>query len=149
VVPAVLVEPLSALLARTTPRGRAADQLALAEFMHSGQFSLHLRRMRRLYRQRRDALVAALEQQLGDVADVYGGSAGMHLALRLHNPRADDAAMSRALLAQGMVAPALSEQAIGNRVQPWRGFLLGYAQVPVEQMPALVARLAAAVRRFS
>jgi GntR family transcriptional regulator / MocR family aminotransferase len=149
VVPAALVEPLSALLARTTPRGRAADQLALAEFMHSGQFSLHLRRMRRLYRQRRDALVAALEQQLGDVADVYGGSAGMHLALRLRNPQADDATMSRALLAQGTVAPALSEQGIGNRVQPWRGFLLGYAQVPVEQMPALVARLAAAVRRFS
>nr|WP_315494414.1 PLP-dependent aminotransferase family protein [uncultured Rhodoferax sp.] len=148
VVPAALVEPLSAMLARTTPRGRAADQLALAEFMHSGQFSLHLRRMRRLYRQRRDALVAALEQQLGDVSDVYGGSAGMHLALRLRNPRADDAAMSRDLQARGIVAPALSEQAIGTRVQPWRGFLLGYAQVPVEQMPGLVKQLAEVVRRF-
>ena len=148
VVPAALVTPLSAMLARTTPRGRAADQLALAEFMHSGQFSLHLRRMRRLYRQRRDALVTALEQELGDVADVYGGSAGMHLALRLRNPRADDAAMSRALQAQGIVAPALSEQAMGQRVQPWRGFLLGYAQVPVEQMPGLVKQLATAVRRF-
>lgn len=148
VVPAALVEPLSAMLARTTPRGRAADQLALAEFMQSGQFSVHLRRMRRLYRQRRDALVAALNSQLGDLADVYGGSAGMHLALRLHNPRADDAQMSRALQAKGIVAPALSEQAIGNRVQPWRGFLLGYAQVPVEQMPALVKGLDAVVRRY-
>ncbi len=145
VVPAALVAPLSAMLARTAPRGRAADQLALAEFMHSGQFSLHLRRMRRLYRQRRDALVAALEAQLGDVADVYGGSAGMHLALRLRNPQADDAAMSRQLFAQGIVAPALSEQAVGQRVQPWRGFLLGYAQVPVEQMQGLVQRLAAVV----
>ncbi|AOW12534.1 DNA-binding protein [Hydrogenophaga crassostreae] len=148
VVPAALMSPLSALLARTTPRGRAADQLALAEFMQSGQFSVHLRRMRRLYRQRRDALVAALERQLGDVADVYGGSAGMHLALRLRNPRADDAGISRALQARGIVAPALSEQAIGKRVQPWRGLLLGYAQVPVEQMPALVKGLDAVVRRW-
>jgi GntR family transcriptional regulator/MocR family aminotransferase len=146
VVPAALVEPLSALLSRTAPRGRAADQLALAGFMQSGQFSLHLRRMRRLYRQRRDALVAALEQQLGHVADVYGGSAGMHLALRLRNPEADDAAMSKQLLSLGVVAPALSPQAVGQRVQPWRGFLLGYAQVPVEQMPALVGQLAKVVR---
>ena len=71
----------------------------------------------------------------------------MHLALRLRNPRADDAAISRALQAQGIVAPALSAQAIGQRVQPWRGFLLGYAQVPVEQMPGLVKQLATAVRR--
>lgn len=145
VVPAALVAPLGAMLSRTAPRGRAADQLALAEFMHSGQFSLHLRRMRRLYRQRRDALVTELEQQLGDVADVYGGSAGIHLALRLRNPRADDAAMSLRLHTLGVVAPALSTQAVGPRVQPWRGFLLGYAQVPVEQMPALVRTLAQVV----
>jgi len=147
VVPQAWVAPLSAMLSRTAPRGRAAEQLALAEFMQSGQFSLHLRRMRRLYRQRRDALVSELERQLGDVAVVHGGSAGIHLALRLRDPHADDAAMSRQLRQEGIVAPALSTQAVGQRVQPWRGFLLGYAQVPVEQMPALVAMLARVVRQ--
>jgi GntR family transcriptional regulator / MocR family aminotransferase len=33
-------------------------------------------------------------------------------------------------------------------VQPWRGLLLGYAQVPAEQMPALVKGLDAVVRRW-
>ncbi len=146
VVPASLTEALTALLARAAPRGRTADQLALAEFMRSGHFSLHLRRMRRLYRQRRDALVAALEQQLGDVATVHGGSAGMHLALRLHDPKADDEAMSARLMQRGIVAPALSLHAVGTRHQPWRGFLLGYAQVPAESMEALVATLAAVLR---
>lgn len=148
VVPASLAPPVAALLARTSPRGRTADQQALADFMRSGQFSLHLRRMRRLYRQRRDALVAALRTQLGDVADVYGGSAGMHLALRLRDPDADDIAMSHALLAQGIVAPALSLHAVGTRSQPWRGFLLGYAQVPVEQIPASVRKLAQTVTQM-
>jgi GntR family transcriptional regulator/MocR family aminotransferase len=146
VVPAALAEPLQALLARTAPRGRTADQLALAEFMRSGQFSLHLRRMRRLYRQRRDALVAALTQQLGDVAEVFGGSAGMHLALRLRDVRRDDVQISAQLLAQGVVAPALSLHAVGQRAQPWRGLLLGYAQVPVEQMDKLVTQLALVIR---
>lgn len=146
VVPAALVAPLRQLLHGRSPRGRVAEQWALAEFMHSGQFSLHLRRMRRLYRQRRDALVAELTRQLGDVADVHGGSAGMHLALRLRDPHADDVSMSLWLRARGVVAPALSQHAIGQRTQPWRGFLLGYAQVPVEQMPERVQLLARAVR---
>ena len=53
------------------------------------------------------------------------------------------------LLAQGIVAPALSLHAIGTRHQPWRGFLLGYAQVPVEQIPGLVTKLADALRNRS
>ncbi|WP_114972867.1 PLP-dependent aminotransferase family protein [Rhodoferax ferrireducens] len=149
VVPAALVAPLAALLARSAPRGRTADQLALAEFMQRGHFSLHLRRMRRLYRQRRDALVAALEQHLGDVADVYGGSAGMHLALRLRDASTDDVRLSTRLLGLGIVAPALSLHAVGTRIQPWRGFLLGYAQVPVEAMEKLVKMLAAVVHNAS
>lgn len=147
VVPAALAPSLAEMLARVAPRGRTADQLALAEFIVSGQFSLHLRRMRRLYRQRRDALVAALAQHLGDVATVHGGSAGMHLALRLHDDGADDVALSERLLAQhGIMAPALSLHAVGLRAQPWRGFLLGYAQVPVEAMGPLVKKLAGVVR---
>ncbi|HEX5785940.1 MAG TPA: PLP-dependent aminotransferase family protein [Burkholderiaceae bacterium] len=152
VVPASLVAPLRELLSRSAPRGRVAEQWALAEFMHSGQFSLHLRRMRRLYRQRRDALVTELERQLGDmggVADVFGGSAGMHLALRLRDPQADDVAMSRWLRQHGLVAQALSEHAMGQRVQPWRGFVLGYAQVPAEQMANKVGLLAQAIQTFT
>ena len=146
VVPAALAPSLADFLLRAVPRGRTADQLALAEFIHGGQFSLHLRRMRRLYRQRRDALVAELELQLGGLATVYGGSAGMHLALRLHDETQDDVGMSARLLKIGILAPALSLHAVGSRAQPWRGFLLGYAQVPVDAMPLLVTRLANVIR---
>ncbi|MFY3386540.1 PLP-dependent aminotransferase family protein [Paracidovorax sp. MALMAid1276] len=147
VVPSALVPALALLLDRAAPRGRTAEQRALAEFIVSGQFALHLRRMRRLYRQRRDALVAALAQHLGGVASVHGGTAGMHLALRLHDGGVDDVALSARLMAQhGIMAPALSRHAVGLRAQPWRGFLLGYAQVPVEAMEPLVKKLADVVR---
>ena len=147
VVHQALAPALALLLDRAAPRGRTAEQRALAEFIVSGQFALHLRRMRRLYRQRRDALVAALSSHLGDVATVHGGTAGMHLALRLHDARADDVALSARLMARhGIMAPALSLHAVGLRVQPWRGFLLGYAQVPVEAMEPLVKKLASVVR---
>jgi len=52
--------------------------------------------------------VAALGEQLGDMATVHGGSGGMHLALRLHDGAADDVALSARLMAQhGIMAPAL------------------------------------------
>ncbi|MES2612815.1 MAG: PLP-dependent aminotransferase family protein [Pseudomonadota bacterium] len=147
VVPTALAPALALLLDRAAPRGRTAEQRALAEFIVSGQFALHLRRMRRLYRQRRDALVAALALHLGGVASVHGGTAGMHLALRLHDGAADDVALSARLMAQhGIMAPALSLHAVGLRAQPWRGFLLGYAQVPVDAMEPLVKKLAGVVR---
>jgi GntR family transcriptional regulator/MocR family aminotransferase len=144
VVPTSLMPNLQPLLAKANPRGRSADQLALAEYLQSGQFALHLRRMRRLYKQRRDALVEALERHLGHVGKVLGGSAGMHLVLRFDDRRLDDKAMSERAAARGVVAYSLSSHAIG-REHGWRGFVLGYAQVPSEQMERLVRLLAKSV----
>ena len=144
VVPAALAAPLAQMRAQSSARGRVAEQLALAEFLHSGQFALHLRRMRRLYRQRRDALVAALQQHLGAVASVHGGSAGMHLALRFELDQLDDAAISAQLRAHGIIAHALSSHAVAGGAD-WKGLMLGYAQVPAAQIDALVRQLAAVV----
>ena len=146
VVPRALAAPLGAYLAQSAHCGRTAEQLALAQFLRDGQFALHLRRMRRLYRQRREALVAALEQHLGDVGVVHGGSAGMHLAFQLNDARLSDIALSEAALKHGVVAPALSMHATGARANGWNGFVLGYAQVPAVQIDALVRTLATVVR---
>lgn len=142
VVPPWLAESFAQMRAQSSARGRVAEQLALAEFLRSGQFALHLRRMRRLYRQRRDALVAALERHLGSVATVHGGSAGMHLALRFTLPELDDHAISAQALEHGVVAEPLSGKDTQG-VSGWRGLMLGYAQVPAERMEGLVKQLAA------
>ena len=144
VAPPWLAEPLARMRAQSSARGRVAEQLALAEFLRSGQFALHLRRMRRLYRQRRDALVAALEKHLGSVATVHGGSAGMHLALRFTHTELDDEAISARALEHGIVAEALSGKDTQG-VSGWKGLMLGYAQVPAERMDGLVKQLAALV----
>ncbi|MFF4773943.1 PLP-dependent aminotransferase family protein [Microtetraspora fusca] len=58
------------------------DQYALARFMRTGGYDRHLRRMRREYRRRRDALVRALAEQLPELT-VHGISAGLHLYAEL------------------------------------------------------------------
>ncbi|MYM28894.1 aminotransferase class I/II-fold pyridoxal phosphate-dependent enzyme [Duganella sp. CY15W] len=144
VVPAVLAEAFAEMRAQSSARGRVAEQLALAEFLRSGQFVLHLRRMRRLYRQRRDALVAALELHLGSIATVHGGSAGMHLSLRFNDARIDDVKVTAQAERHGIAVNALSEHDTQGD-SGWKGLMLGYAQVPAEQMEGLVKQLAAIV----
>ncbi|MFZ6874101.1 PLP-dependent aminotransferase family protein [Undibacterium sp. Di27W] len=147
VVPAHLVAALGNFLAHTAPRGRAVDQLALAEFLSSGQFATHLRRMRRLYRQRRDALVTALEQRLGARALIQGASTGMHLSLLLPADL-DDKQVSDRAMADGIVAQALSSHAAehGRLADNGNGLILGYAQVPTEDMAQAVERLVRGMR---
>jgi GntR family transcriptional regulator/MocR family aminotransferase len=144
VVPAALAEPFAHMRAQSASRGRVAEQLALAEFLRSGQFLVHLRRMRRLYRQRRDALVAALEKHLGSVATVHGGSAGMHLSLRFNDERIDDVAIVTQALEHDIAVNALSTHDTQGD-SGWNGLMLGYAQVPAEQMEGLVKQLAALI----
>ena len=146
VVPANLVAPLRAVLARMAPHGRVADQLALADFLRSGQFGLHLRRMRRLYRGRRDALLAALQPILGPAISLHGASAGIHLSLRFHDAALVDSRIAAAALERGVVARALSRHAIGLSPQGWNGLLLGYSQVDAAAMAAPVAVLARLLR---
>jgi GntR family transcriptional regulator / MocR family aminotransferase len=143
VVPPGLAPQMALLRAQSAAAGRAAEQLALAEFITSGQFLLHLRRMRRLYRERRDALVAALARHLGRIATVHGASAGMHLSVRLPDWLPDEAIRLR-VREEGIVVNALSTHAVQGGTA-WNGLMLGYAQVPAEAMEGLVKRLAAVI----
>ena len=54
------------------------DQLALADFIERGELNRHLRRMRPIYRRRRDALLAAMARSLPGLEPV-GASAGLHV----------------------------------------------------------------------
>src|SRR3954470_5768159 len=58
------------------------DQAALARLIETGRFDRHLRRVRDSYRQRRDALVAAVDEHMKG-ASTTGLDAGHHALLRL------------------------------------------------------------------
>ncbi len=142
VVPASLVGPLRAVLARMAPHGRAADQLALADFLHGGQFGVHLRRMRRLYLGRRNLLLEALQGHAGSAINVHGSSAGMHLSLTFRDAALVDTRIAAAALQQGLVVRALSAHATGMRARGWNGLVLGYSQVREDDIDRHVRTLA-------
>jgi GntR family transcriptional regulator/MocR family aminotransferase len=146
IFPKNLVLAMRTLVAKASLRGRSAEQLCLAKFIRDGHFLVHLRRMRRLYKQRRDALVPLLMRHLGDLAKIQGDSAGMHLSLYFLDQDRDDTLISQRALEAGIVVPALSVHSLGKSRHSQSGLMLGYAQVPVEEMEALVQSLARIIR---
>ena len=60
----------------------ALGQLTLARFIDGGALARHLRRVRPVYRSRRDRLLAALNSHLPEIRP-SGEAAGLHLLLRL------------------------------------------------------------------
>jgi GntR family transcriptional regulator/MocR family aminotransferase len=67
---------------RNTPM---LEQAALADFLREGYLERHIRRMRRLYAGRREALLEALTRYFGSAATVLGDAAGMHAMVRIED----------------------------------------------------------------
>lgn len=55
------------------------EQRAIAQFMNSGQFERHLRRVRRVYGRKYDFLAGQLEERLGDLFEFVVTDAGLHI----------------------------------------------------------------------
>ncbi len=60
----------------------AMDQLTMAQLIEAGDFDRHVRRMRRTYRRRRDALIGAV-YDTASVTRIHGTEAGLHAVLEL------------------------------------------------------------------
>ena len=120
-------------------------QAVLADFIGEGHFDRHIRRMRLLCRERRGALVRALERELGSAARVVGDAAGMFLTAILPGS-CDDHAVGLRAGSLGVRALPLSECYVGRARR--RGLVLGYGGVGVAEIENGVARLSEAIRPF-
>ena len=143
VVPEALVPAFEAASTTLARPGQGIEQAALADFIRRGHYTAHLRRMRRIYTARQQALRAALAADPGPEAAVRGGPAGLHLVLHLPPALPDVDVVARAQ-ALGIVLRPLSAYVLPPHQA--NGLLLGYGTVPEAQMASLVRRLRLAMR---
>jgi GntR family transcriptional regulator/MocR family aminotransferase len=116
-------------------------QLALAELIEDGLVARHIRRMQRVYRARRDRLIAALERELGDRIDILPASAGLHVTALFE--RADTAVIARAARKLD-VAVASLDGYYQRRARS--GLSLGYGLIPETKIDEGIRRLASACK---
>lgn len=86
VLPPALVEPFVRAKWHADRQTAYLEQTALADFIRDGHLEQHVRRMRRIYKGRREALLAALHRHFADRVTVLGDAAGMHVVVRFDAP---------------------------------------------------------------
>jgi GntR family transcriptional regulator/MocR family aminotransferase len=138
VLPAHLTEPMAAAKIAADRGSAALEQMALADFVTRGEFDRHLRRMRPVYRRRRDVLLAALARHLPRL-EPDGVSAGLHLVTWLP-PHLDEAAVVAAARRAGVGLDAVGPYRISNPGPG--GLIFGYATVSERAIAEGVATLA-------
>ncbi len=142
VLPRWLVEPVARARAASDRHPNWRDALAVARFIEAGELERHLARMRRLYHARRDALVAALREELSGIVTIGPAEAGIHLLAGLPEG-VDDVALAQAARRQGINFMPLSPH-YQRAARP--GMLLGFGAMDEGQLRAGVRRLAPLVR---
>jgi len=135
--PAELVSDLQARKSAADSGSPAADQLALASLLASGDYEKHIVRARHIYRRRRDLLVQALTARFPHL-QVSGAAAGMQLLLPLP-AHADDIGLAEAAAARGIGISALSPLHLARSED--RGLLLGFGRLPEHKIPSAVDAL--------
>jgi GntR family transcriptional regulator/MocR family aminotransferase len=145
VLPDRLVDEVAAAKVTADRGSPAIDQLAFADFLARGEFDRHLRRMRPMYRRRRDILLSALGERAPDLVPA-GIAAGLHLVTWLPPDLGEAAVVSLA-----------AERGLGvYGLEPYRmspgtaGLIFGYATLSeraINEGIAILAGVISEVRR--
>lgn len=142
VAPAALIPHFVEAVMCLAPAPGPAVQLATAEFMRDGHYMRHLRRMKRVYAARSDALHAALKSK-----GYSAHTAGLAMLLRLPDG-AHDCVIAREAHAYGL-APSPLSLWYASTASARSGLLLGIATAPQEHLVASCDRLHGIIHHFT
>jgi GntR family transcriptional regulator/MocR family aminotransferase len=141
VLPPRLVEAFNKIKHVAEDHGPLIDQATLASFMESGAFYTHLRRCRRVYAERREAFLNAIERH-GVHVNFPDADGGMNLAA-LTPPGWNTELISDRFRSAGLDIPPLSRYCIAQNVS---GFLFGFTAFDPQMIEQAVKTVALAIR---
>lgn len=144
VLPQHHLDAARAYLRRVGSRASLVPQPALAGFLDSGEFAVHLRRMRRVYGKRQQHLLRELAP-LSDFLNLQPDPSGMHLCIKLKpSSPLNDQEISQLAQAHGLHISALSSDCI--LPNPPQALLFGYAAFSEETLSQAVRQFIALMK---
>ncbi|MDO7926072.1 PLP-dependent aminotransferase family protein [Pseudomonas sp. KFB-139] len=143
VLPLGLVKPFSQRRGVDMRHSEVSTQMVMAQFIATGHFQRHIRRMRRAALSRRDALLAGWPENIPGCGAMPKVVAGLHVTVRV-----DSLARERELIEKaesvGVEITALSSYWLPDSTEPVdnrTGLVLGFAGVPEEAIADALERL--------
>lgn len=143
--PPPVFERLAALRAASDARGDAAMECAIAELFEDGELLRHVRRTRRVYAARRDALADALARHLGGALRFRLPAGGLALWARADDG-IDVAAWARAGADEGVGFRDARAFDFRRRPQPY--LRLGFSYLDEAELEEAARRMARALARL-
>ena len=138
-VPPALAEAVSAEHAVSQTQPSVLNQAAFATLLEEGDIDRHLRRTRRTYRQRRSALMSALQTFIPSLR-VTGGAAGLHLMGWLPRGMSESELVAEAGL-QGIGLDGLHTACrVARELGPV--LVLGYGAINADAIAPAISRMA-------
>jgi GntR family transcriptional regulator/MocR family aminotransferase len=132
ILPKELHKPWKELRTYTDVQNPAFDQATLAEFLRTRKLDRHIKKMRRIYGERRAILLEAIAREFGDNWRVCGDAAGLHLALEFPEMHFDDA-FRKECLRRGIYISLAEQYCIRKGLQQNK-LLLGYGHLEPEEI---------------
>jgi GntR family transcriptional regulator/MocR family aminotransferase len=139
VVPEALIDTFELAQRHTGMLTSITVQDALAEFISSGAYLGHIRRVTRLYKGRRDRMLQALAAEAGDRLAIEAPAGGMQLLARCQT---SDQELSARLLKAGVVSRPLSNMFYHRTGE--QGLFLGFAawnEPEIDQAARILGRI--------
>ena len=143
VAPEQLIDSLVKIRSTMDQHSSAIDQATLARFINEGFFLRHIKRMRKIYAERRDFFIKEFNKLLADRFVLQIPEAGLNFVAWLRS-EADFARVGRVCTRIGIKPSPLSFYCIEARLKP--AFVFGFAGWTPAQIRQSLARLASALR---
>ncbi len=143
VVPEQLVDPIAKIRSAMDQHSPAIDQATLARFITEGFFLSHIKRMRKLYLERRDFFIEQFNKLLGDRFVLQIPEAGLHFVAWLRR-EADFARVARVRAEIGVKPTSLAFLCVQAKLKP--AFVFGFAAWTPAQIRESLVKLASELK---
>ncbi|MGE8322401.1 MAG: PLP-dependent aminotransferase family protein, partial [Pseudomonas sp.] len=143
VAPAQVAAVLERRATLTLGQGDAVMQRMLADLISDGELKKHLRRVARTYRQRRETLLACLQDAFGDQVTVREPEGGLALWVKFDDAIDVDQLVCKALELHLVVRSGRQFSPFGHAENALR---LGFASLDTDEIRLATLRLAQAAR---
>ncbi len=148
VVPKQMVAAMQKLRSLSDSSGTILEQMAFSRFIRDGFLERHIHKMRRAQEQRRKVLLQTLDHELGNLVQVTGTEAGIHVLVKLLRV---DAERTQRVVAQAAAKGVGVYPATLYYAEPphQAELLIGYASLTPEQIRIGIQRLADVITKLS
>lgn len=142
VVPTSMLEQALVIKDALSGDSPTHTQAALADFIAEGELVRHIRKMRRLYKQKHSQMVTMIERYFTNKVEVISQAAGLHVTVKWHGYIDEQEWVKRAKQHGIVIRPLGYYEHQSARRRDWSAVVLGFGNVPLAEIEPNIRQLA-------